>query len=341
MRSTELIGHLGKSLQALGDDFFRALGTIARPALDEDVEQRYDWVLIKKKGIELGFADTAYFAGADEGLWGTQGLSFTQVTFYSDSRQGVKPYTGELPMGLVMSDTREQARAKLADYEASRHSYKTDRWDIGRCRLVVAHKPCDKGLDSVHVKLPIYPLDEAGREQPVVDAAAWLQLFGLRANSPELRAALKPLDVPARIEDHEDDREVDFIDECGLSLYFENANQLRPARGPDSGKGLAFGAVKFYRARDYDAREYTGGLPFALEFADSPETLLQKVGHKPAKHTDGQSTGRALWHFDRFSLQVLYSTVENHLFRVMFMAPGYWQEMRDLPELDEEADAAE
>jgi hypothetical protein len=26
---------------------------------------------------------------------------------------------------------------------------------------------------------------------------------------------------------------------------------------------------------------------------------------------------------------VLYSVVENHLFRVLLMAPGYWQELQD------------
>jgi hypothetical protein len=68
-------------------------------------------------------------------------------------------------------------------------------------------------------------------------------------------------------------------------------------------------------------------LPFGLRFDDSPEWLEHRVGSAPYRRKDGPLTGHALWHFDRASLHVVYSTVENHLFRVMLMAPGYWQDL--------------
>ena len=312
---------------------YESLNTLERPALDEDDEfDHYDWVLIRRKGIEFGFVDRVYFEGAVRPLWRSEGLMLCQITYYNDTREGVSPYEGELPHQLTLSDTREVVRAKLAQYEATRHSYLTDRWNIDSYRLVVAYKPGDRGIDSVHLKLPIPPLPESGRQQPTVGAAEWLSLFGYSADAPSLTSKLAPLDIAQRIVEEGDEREVDFLGECGLTLYFEEARRLKLSDGAQGasakrGRELVFGGVKFFRARDLEARQYTGELPFNLAFDDSPETLFKKIKHRPQKLDDGPTTGRALWHFQQFSLQVLYSTVENHLFRIMLMAPGYWREM--------------
>jgi hypothetical protein len=309
-------------------DWLEALGTVAVPSLDEDEpHQHHDWVLIRKKGLELGFADAAYFAGQPEDQWRSAGLIFSQLTFYSDTRDGVRAYAGELPHGLLMSDTQSAVRRKLAALEATRRSYITDCWETERYRLVVAYKPDDGGLDSVHLKLRMPPLPEVGRRQPTVAAQQWSTLFGLPAGDAALTAALAPLDIAQRIADHEDDREVAFLEECGLVLYFERGSQLRLARTPPR-RGKVLGAVKFFRARDLDARQYTGELPFGLSFDTNPAALEALVGRPPDRRSDGNLTGHALWHLPGCSLHVLYSTVENHLFRVMLMAPGYWQDMQ-------------
>ncbi len=329
MDSDIILSHLGQ----LADSeavarLLQALNTVATPAFDEDEpDQHYDWILVRRKGVELGFVDKAYFAGMPRGLWRQQGLMLCQVTFYGATRDQVSPYGHELPFKLSLGDSRPAVRAKLAALESTRHSYLTDRWNVGESRLVVAYRPDDLGLDSVHVKLPIAPLDERLRRQPEVGALAWLDLFGHAADSQRLRAALQPLDIEARIEDGEDAREVEFLEECGLTLYFEEARRLRIAGRAGRGRSLLLGAVKFHRARDLDARQYTGALPFGLSFDDSPECLAGKVGAPPARVRDGKMTGHMLWHLDTCSLHVLYSTIENHLFRVTLMAPGYWQAM--------------
>jgi hypothetical protein len=323
-------------MQALGttgdDDHFAALlgqaGSVALPSLDEEEpEQHFDWVLVRSRGVELGFADAAYLAGMPRAFWRDRGLTLCQLTFYSGGRQGVSAYAGELPYGLQMSDSRSTVRAKLAAHEATRRSHVTDCWSLGGHRVVVAYKPGGQGLDSVHIKCPLVPLDERLRRQPAIDAAAWPGLFGQAADSAQLQGALAPLDVPARIEEEDDSREVEFLEECGLTLYFEQARRLRTVAGNGRGAGLVLGAVKFHRDRDMQARGYRGPLPFGLSLDDSPEVLAAKVGAPPERQDDGPMTGRMLWHLDKVSLQVLCSTIENHLFRVMLMAPGYWHEL--------------
>ncbi len=328
-----------KPLELLGEDAathkieaaLERYGTLSRPALDEeDEDQHYDWVLVRRKGVELGFVDKAFFQGKIPALWRSNGLILNQLTFYADTREEITAYDGELPHGLTLRDTRAVVRDKLAAVEATRHSYLTDRWNIENYRLIVAYKPDDAGIDSVHIKLPIQPRPENGREQPDITFGDWLDLFGEAQESKALEEALAPLDVQARIEDGEDEREVSFTDECGLTLYFEEAQALKLKSKKTKGRSLAFGAVKFFRARDGEARQYTGELPFGLDFEDDPETLFKKIPHRPSKHDNGQNTGRALWHLEQCSIQVLYSTIENHLFRVMLMAPGYWQDFEEL-----------
>ena len=340
---TALLGAPSTSVEV--EAALQQLGTVSRPEFDEDEpDQLYDWVLVRRQGIELGFVCAAYLAGAAQPLWRSQGLILSQITFYSDTRQGVSAYSGQLPHQLTLSDKRDQVRQKLQAFEATRHSYLTDRWDTETYRLVVAYKPPNtlgSGLiDSVHLKLLAQPLPELGRCQPQVLPSQWLDLFGLPRNGVSLAQALIPLDLASHIqqaqdedededeEDEQDEREMDFLPECGLMLYFEHASKLRKQTPNVARSALVLGGVKFHRARDLGARQYTGELPFGLSFEDSPQMLLNKITAMPDKHDDSVTTGRALWHLPQCSLQVLYSNIDNHLFRIMLMAPGYWHEFR-------------
>jgi hypothetical protein len=274
----------------------------------------------------LGFVDEAYFYGEIQPLWRSRALILNQITFYSDTREGVSPFVGELPHSLLLSDSRQVVHQKLAQYESTRRSYVTDRWTVDQYRLVVAYKK-NGGLDSVHIKVPIPALSEKYRIQPKISAAEWVALFGVSPDDTQLKSSLYPLDVAQRLVDEEEEREVEFLDECGLAIYFEDAHKLRLDRVITQSNALVFGAVKFYRARDLNSRQYSGELPLGLSFEDSPEMLFQKIKVPPVKHDDGSTTGRALWHFEQYSLQVLYSIIDNNICRVTLMAPGYWHEL--------------
>jgi hypothetical protein len=105
----------------------------------------------------------------------------------------------------------------------------------------------------------------------------------------------------------------------------------------ESNADLLFTVSQFtlYRARELDARGWTGDLPFALAFGDSPKRAIEKVGMVPAEQEDDAYTGYAVWHFDTFSLHVFYSTIQNVLLRVRVMAPGTWQAFVDALGMDD------
>lgn len=336
MSTLLVISLLGKN--AIGDEVEQllvSLETLTRPSIqsdegDDDEREdapHYDWVLVRRKGIELGFVDRAYFEAEAEYNWGDdENLMLNQLTFFNaEVRDGVQGWREALPYDLDFADTRLTARAKLAAHRSTHRTGTRESWDFDQHRLVVSFLPHDNGIESVHLKMLIKPLNESGREQPQLGIEQWLSLFGEPANSERFRSAVAPLDVLERIEEDEDEREVSFLRECGIELYFEKRTQLKLDVKPKTpGRELVFAAIKFFRARDREARQWTGELPLGLDFDHSIDQIIATLKANPVRREEGGVTGFALLHFPAFSLHLLYSTIDNNLLRITVMAPGYW-----------------
>ena len=304
-----------------------ALGTRRRPELDlEDRDALVDWVLVRRKGIEFGFADEACFRA--EPKWKRRrkpgALILHQIYFYT-KREDIADFTGALPFELRWNDNRTTVRRKLAAFQDTARFYRKDVWDVPNFRIVVDYKRDFKSIDSILCLRPLQPWPEEGRRQPQLNMAGWVALFGLPAQSKALQTKLRPLDLMKRITEEDDEKEIDFIFDCGLEMYFTEAKNLKlnPRPTPTKRKELVFGAVRFLRSRELDGRKWSGELPFGLTFDDTQEQLFAKVGRKPDEQGDEDFSGFALWHFPEAGLHVMYSNVENHLLRVMIMAPGF------------------
>lgn len=308
---------------------FRELRTRRRPLVDpQDRDGLFDWVLVRRQGVELGFADEAYFTADLEAKRRRPDsrLILFQVYFYFH-REDVEPFSGALPLGLEWGDGRKEVRQKLRRFETSRRSHVRDAWELPEFWLTVTYKKSGKGIDSIVCQLEPRPWPEAGRVQPESLGLDWLDWFGLPASSPRLRTRCAPLDLGRRIEDGEDEEEVEFRHECGLELDFSPARNLkgvaRTRIGRKNPETLVLGAVRFFRSRELDARQWIGDLPFGLAFDDTQATLQTKLEREPDEQKDDDIDGYALWRFANFSLHVLYDNMKNRLLRITIMAPGF------------------
>jgi hypothetical protein len=306
---------------------FVQLQTLRRPELDsEDRDSLRDWVLVRRKGVELGFVDAVFFEAGERWRRRRKGvpLILSQVYFYT-KRDDIDTFTGKLPFKLDWSDTREQVQKKLQAYESTRRSYLKDVWDVPGYRMTVDYKEDRQSMDSIVCQILAKPWPEDGRLQPSLGVADWLLLFGLPVASPHLRQRFRPLDLTRRLAESGDEYEADFLFECGLELYFVESGKLKLSKkpAPTHRTDLVLGAVSFFRSRELDARQWTGQLPFELSFDDTQAIALKKPGRPPDEQKDEQFSGYAVWHFPDFSLKVLYNNVENHLLRVTLMAPGF------------------
>ena len=293
------------------------LNTLRRPK-KPDFEEGfyYDWVLVRPAGVELGFVDDAYHFGEDNFRWGHGELILVQAYFYSPFKD-IKQYRGTLPQGLTFSDTRAQVREKLAAFEASRRSYRTDTWDVDGYRLTVTYTPDGNGIDRLLCRVLPVPLATDGDVRPpALDAL--IPHFGTELSDPVWTSLWPAADMPERLAEAVEDSELDFLDVYGATLSFSGEGRKSYLR-----------SITLHRNRDRDSVGWQGRLPEGLSFEDSPQDLRDKMAVAHDAGSDAPDTGFALWHRPDYTLHVLYSNIDNRLIRVRLIAPGVWRSVFD------------
>ncbi|MGU3779037.1 hypothetical protein [Burkholderia metallica] len=293
------------------------LRTSRRPKLDVGGPSPFhDWVLVRREGVELGFVDSEYQAGAARSRWGHGDLLLNQAYFYSGF-DDIKSFADELPFDLTFGDSREIARAKLVDFEASRHSYRNDTWDVEGYRLSVMYTKAGAAIDRIACRMLASPIPrEAQIQQP--DLVRVVDTFGYETRSPEFRALWPHTLTDDDYRAVRDDGELDLTESYGATLGFA-----------ESGFGAVFRSITLHRNRDRESVGWSGSLPQGLDFEDSPDTLFEKIPRSPIQQADSALTGHAVWHFDSYTLHVLYSNLDNRLLRVKMIAPGTWKCVED------------
>lgn len=300
---------------------FETLNTANRPSLPEDDEYVFhDWVLVKRKGLELGFEDAAYREALDRSLWGKTKLLLTQIYLYTDFND-IARFDGILPFGLTFADTREQVRQKLAAYETTRHSYRTDTWDIDNLRLNVAYNDQGKSIEKLACWLKseaLSPEEDISFGPPPLEAI--ISAFGDTLNEKEFLDLWGDAISKESFDDAEEYEEIDLTHDLGVTLNFASEKVPSPL----------FRSFTLHANRDRESTEWKGEMPLGLGFDDSPETLFRKILVPPARHEDDGLSGYALWHFEDYTLHILYSNLFNRILRVKLIAPGVWKSMEDI-----------
>lgn len=297
---------------------FSSLNTLRRPELPEDDPYSYhDWVLIRRKGIELGFSDSEYQHAADRFRWGHGTLLLTQAYFYAGF-DDIRPFTGILPYGLAFADNRAIARSKLGVFERSRHSYLNDTWDVDGYRLSVTYTETGASIDRMACRVLATSIPRT-RHVVFPDLKAITHAFGATLKSPEFQKLWAGTLTDEDDESAHEDGEMDLLETYGATLAFA-----------PSSVGPVFRSIVLHRNRDMESVGWGGGLPNDLDFEDSPEILFKKIASQPVQQSDSALTGHAVWHFDDYTLHVLYSNLDNRLLRVKLIAPGTWKSVKDV-----------
>lgn len=305
------------SSSPLVEQLMKDLHTSRRPRLDAGGPSPFhDWVLVRRKGVELGFVDSAYQSAEPLFRWGHGQLILNQVYFYSGFND-IKPFVGEMPFDLSFGDSREIARTKLVDFEATRHSYRNDTWDVEGYRLSVMYTKAGAAIDRIACRMLAAPIPRKAQvQQP--DLVRVADTFGYEMSSPEFRALWSQTLTDDDYRAVRDDGELDLRQSYGATLGFAESNL-----------GPVFRSITLHRNRDQESVGWPGPLPQGLDFEDSPDILFGKILGQPIQQADTSLTGHAVWHFDSYTLHVLYSNLDNRLLRVKLIAPGAWKCIED------------
>ncbi len=318
MRAYEVLQMFGAYAKDAGvENLFSLLGTLRRPRL-ADAEQRifHDWVLVRRQGVELGFADSEYQLAEGRSRWGQGQLLLTQAYFYAGFNE-VQSFAGELPFGLSFADSRSVARTKLMAFEATRHSYRNDTWDVDGYRLSVTYANDSQRIERIACRVLAAPVPREGTVvfpalRMIVDA------FGTELRSSQFIALWGNAIDDERRRQADEEREIDLTRDFGATLGIVG----------DRGTAL-FRSITLHRNRDMESAGWSGELPHGLDFEDSPDILFSKIPSRPAQQSDSALTGHAVWHFDAHTLHVLYSNLDNRLLRIKLIAPGTWKCVED------------
>lgn len=291
------------------DALLSDLGTFNRPSLPEDEEYVYhDWVLVRRKGVELGFVDSEYQKAAPRHRWGKGELLLTQAYFYS-AFNDIQPYTGELPHGLTFADSPAIARQKLSAFESTRHSYRNDTWDVDNYRLSVTYTEDRQRIDRIACRQLAAAIPREG-EVVFPELSALTAVFGYKISDPAfIELWGNALDTET-IQDALEDDEIDFTPSYGATIALV---------------GGMFRSITLHRNRDTESARWEGELPLGLNFDDSPETLFAKISETPIQQSDSALSGHGVWHFPDYTLHILYSNLDNRILRVKLIAPGSWK----------------
>ncbi|MHA7116289.1 hypothetical protein ACX0KM_19355 [Pseudomonas promysalinigenes] len=296
---------------------FEKLSTLRRPRQPDRANyEYYDWVLVRKLGLELGFVDEEYQAATERFRWGHGKLLLAQAYFYSGNDE-IRKYSGNLPKGLRFSDTREQANTKLSKFESTRRSYLNDTWDLDDYRITVSYKANDQAIDKLVCRLIPAPIKQTIQATPPALEKIY-NSFGQNINNREFRDLWPTSLADQDHEISENPTKLDLRESLGASLTFINSKT-----------GLLFHSITLHRNRDQESQGWKGQLPLNLDFEDSPLTLFSKISAPPASQGNSNLTGHAVWHFNDYTLHVLYSNIDNRLIRVNLITPGIWKCVED------------
>lgn len=303
------------------EQLWNELNTLNRPTVDpEDYDEdkdndglrRMDWVLVRKKGIELGFTEYYYQQTSDFELWGEGPLILTQVYFYSDqANDEVQGYQGVLPHRLFFADSRDSARQKMVEFQHTLHSNLSDTWDTDRYRINIQYTE-NNTINSMMCYQRMTPLVSEALVTPP-NLSDIIKTFGLSV----LDTALSSLWTESGRFDKEqimsirEFNHLDLSQTYGITLHFTDSKLHA---------GL-LKAITFHRNRDDDSIGWSGELPFDLDFDDDPITLAKKVNVAPIQHLD-LDVGYRVWNLPEYTLHIVYNNIDNRLIRIKIIEKG-------------------
>ena len=336
MTGDEVIALLGTPAGAPAvTDLLDAWGVRWPPRLDDadpeavgDAVDPYVWRPSSKRGIEFGFTDEAYQQALSEDDRGRGPLVCTHAIFYGE-HPGVLPFDGEVPFGLALADGREHVQTDLSGRWGPARTHRRDAWDVPDHRIVVEHTDDGQRMDSLLVKRPLQPWPPADTATPPTPDEI-RSCFGEPWYGETMQKLFFPLGLARCGPGIARNRTGDLRREVGLELFFDREPGLGDA-SPLKDKGLGLAGAKLFANRFQDARQWPGGLPLGLTFKTAFPDVVSAVGRPPDGGQDGHLSGHAVWHLKDYTLHVQYDNVDNVLWSVSMLRPGFWTASDSLP----------
>jgi hypothetical protein len=290
----------------------------------------------RELGLYLFFANEQGFRDRYGPPTSSGKLILSRIVFVLDPLSTFAPYVSVLPLEVGRTDNYESLTRKfgtpLKVVSTSGRVHKA-RWPVESAELEVSFNPdsrAPKLVSLAPVRSPAALRDDASRAAQCAELPTpgrLVSLMGAPLSQLMRESALATLELHQCQSEIADYGEADFTRELGLELYFKHGKDIdrsvQPG-GPSSEPCLS--GVRYRADLDFNCPGFAGVLPLGLSFDDTPEVVAAKVGEPPFWSSPNDDTDAAQrWHLPRADLHVLYSTLENRIYRVTLLARGSYE----------------
>jgi hypothetical protein len=314
---SHLLGHAWESarVQALVDGWEQRRWIDAEALKQARADHRLS-LLNRAQGIYLFFTDADSHA-ARYGKPCSQGsLVLSRVSLLLHVGSPWAPYAGTLPLGLRADDRAGDVLQRLgppadlwrAGAEVSKARWSTPDAEVdvsfergtGRLRLVTMARPAVvPPVSAVAVPSPEQLASHFGRPLEQLAADAAFAPFALGSKAREIAAY----------------GEADCSRELGIELYFKPGAEI-------AGAAPCLSGVRYRADLDFQSSGYTGPLPWGLRMSDTMDVAMAKAASRPFKQALDGDDGYQLWRTALCDVHVLYSFLEDRIYRVTLLAHG-------------------
>ncbi|NWD81458.1 hypothetical protein HX891_13830 [Pseudomonas reactans] len=325
MKFSDLTKWLGHSPEEPEFDIFLRSNRIYDRPCEED-EDHIETLIdeVERASITLIYEERTEYEKIFESPYGTGKYVLKQIAFYSKSMHDYPGFKGELPFNLSFEDTRIDTHCKLGLPSASRkvHGLLCDLYLLEDFHVNLSYKDKNENIGIIHIRHQ-HLYDKLRLRKTILeknsrtaDIESLIQCLGSNPINGAIAKALEPTEWQPSKSTSSLHEITELIVPNGLTLYFDPIENSKQTPPPPTPFESTFTGFRINRKGDMKSKGFNGPLPLGIEFYDTPEDVLRKLGRDPDEHWIGDDIGFFKWQLQTYVLHIMFSLIDYQVYRV-------------------------
>lgn len=328
MNASDLLKWLGFSPEEPEfDKFLRSKRIYSRPCDEnENDTEAADSLIdeVERSSVALIYEERLQYEKTFNPTGSLGRFILKQIAFYAESIHDYPGFKGTLPFDLCFTDTSEDTHRKLGPPSAARkvHGLLCDLYLIDDLNINISYVEATNRIGIIHIRRQhIY--DQMSLKKLIleknslaIDIESLIKCLGLNSLDASITNALEPTGWKPSSRSSQLHEITELIKSNGLTLYFHPSTHSNQANRYPTLLGSTFTGFRINRRGDMQSNGFDGILPFNIEFYDTPDDVLKKMGTLPDSHWIGDDIGSFKWKLPHYILHVMFSLIDYQVYRI-------------------------
>jgi hypothetical protein len=282
----------------------------------------------RERGIYLFFTDADGYEVRYGEPCSKGSLILSRVSLFLHFDSQWTPYAGGLPLSLRADDIVGDVLQRLgppAELWRVGLNVSKARWSSPDAEVDVSFENGTGRLKLVTMTRPSVAPASAASAVPSPEQFA--RQFGRPLTELQGDAHFAPFSLGGKAREIAEYGEVDCSRELGIELYFKpGAEMADSVPGAPRSSEPCLSGVRYRADLDFQSNGYTGPLPWGLQMSDTIDVTMAKAAVRPFKEALDGDDGYQLWRTELCDVHVLYSFLEDRIYRVTLLASGCYDQ---------------